>query len=196
VNEDKIMKTYFVALTTLLLVSLPNGGKAQGNLVFNGGFDTSTTGWMTTNVFGSGYESAQGNPPGDLLLDGLSSPSTASQTITSLTPVAIYVVSGDYRKVGGKVFTDYTFGVALDGIFLFRTADPGNFNWQSFSFQYTATSSSVLLSLSSKISGSDFAYAIDNISMQPVPEPSSFWLMGVGGMVGVMFCRNRTKRLL
>ena len=86
--------------------------------------------------------------------------------------------------------------MALDGIFLFETADPGNFNWQSFSFEYTATSSSALLGLSSKINGSDFVYAIDNIVMQEVPEPGSLWLMGIGVLASTRFFKERRKQLL
>ena len=188
---------YLVAVTVLVFVSAPNATEAQGNLVVNGGFDFNAAGWIITNVLGSGYESTKGNPPGDVALDSLS-PSlstdpTASQTITSLTPGTTYVVSGDYRNItdrGGGSPTDFSFGVSIDGVLLFEAAQQTPNNWRNFNFLYTATASSALLSLSAQINGTGVSYAIDNIAMD-VPEPSSLWLMGVGGIASAMFFRNR-----
>jgi len=73
---------------------------------------------------------------------------------------------------------------------------PGNFSWQSFSFQYTTTATSALLSLSSQINGSDFTYRIDNIEMRGIPEPSSMGLLGIGGVLGAAILRHRKKLLL
>ena len=174
----------------------PGLATAQGNLVVNGGFDTDTSGWTITNVSeGGGYLSFFGNPSGSVYLYNPSSPHSpgASQTITSLTPGAIYSVSGDYQKGPGKDVADNSFGVALDGIFLFETAVPADFNWHGFSFDYTATSTSAFLSLSAQINGTDYAYFIDNISMEAVPEPSSLWLIGIGGIASAMFLRYRGK---
>lgn len=191
------MKTYFVALTILLLVSSPDQGKAQGNLVFNGGFDTSAVGWILSNVSFGGYESTKGNPAGDVALD-ITPPSstadpTAGQTINSLTPGTIYIVSGDYRRMadrGGGSPTDFSFGVAIDSVFFFEAVAPINNNWYSFSFPYTATGSSALLSLSSQINGTGLSYAIDNIAMYNIPEPSSFWLMAIGGILSAAFFKS------
>ena len=66
--------------------------------------------------------------------------------------------------------------MALDGVFLFETAALADFNWHSFSFDYTATSTSAFLSLEAQINGTDYAYFIDNISIEAVPEPNSLWL--------------------
>ena len=67
------------------------------------------------------------------------------------------------------------------------------FNWHSFSFDYTATSTSALLSLEAQINGTDDSYEIDNISMEAVPEPNSLCLVGVGGIISAMFFKNRRK---
>ena len=192
-----ILKTSMV-LTILALSCFSQSATAQGNLVFNGGFDTDTSGWAITNAnvsAGGGYLSSFGNPPGSVLLYNPSSPHipTASQVINSLTPGDLYIVSGDYQKAGGKDITDNSFGVALDGVFLFETTAPVDYNWYSFNFEYTATSTSALLSLEAQINGTDYAYFIDNISMQAVPEPSSLCLIGVGGIISAMFLRNRNK---
>jgi hypothetical protein len=76
--------------------------------------------------------------------------------------------------------------VALDGVFLFETAAPADSNWHSFNFDYTATSTSALLSLSAQINGTDYAYSIDNIAMYVVPEPSDWSLILLGS--GLLIC--------
>jgi hypothetical protein len=193
-GRAKIMKTYVVALTTLLLVSSPDQGKAQGNLVFNGGFDTSAVGWTLTD---GAFYSGPGNPGGAVQLDGGPSSSndpTASQTINSLTPGAVYIVSGDYQRTKDRLSptTNHSFGVAINGILLFQAASSTNIDltWYSFSFPYTATGSSALLSLSSQINGTGLSYAIDNIAMYNIPEPSSFWLMAIGGILSAAFFKS------
>jgi hypothetical protein len=106
-----------------------------------------------------------------------------------LTPGFVYTVSGDYRNISlGGTSTNYSFGVSIDSVFLFETAPPTNSNWYSFNFEYTATSTSALLKLS-QIDAN--WYAIDNISMEVVPEPNSLCLIGIGGIIGAMFFKNR-----
>jgi hypothetical protein len=190
------LKTY-IALTALALLLLPQLATAQGNLVVNGGFDTSADGWTLTN---GAFWPFLGNPGYAVGLDNPTpSPSTeptASQIVTGLTPGYSYLVSGDYQEGkdrGGGSPSDPSFGVAIDGIFLFEAVTQGNGDWQSFSFYYTAASSSVLLSLSSQINGTGVEYAIDNISMQAVPEPNSLCLIGIGGIMSAMFFKNRKK---
>jgi hypothetical protein len=172
------VKHYFV-LTAWALLLVPRLATAQGNLVFNGGFDSNANGWIISNApNGFGYSSVGGHPGGDVLLDNIapspSSDPTASQTISSLIPGITYVVSGDYQQEkdrGGDSPTNPSFGVAIDSLPMFTAVAPNNFNWQQFSFSYTATSSSIVLSLSSQINGTGVSYAIDNIAMQAVPEP-------------------------
>ncbi len=175
-----------VVLITLALSNLPQLAAAQGNLVVNGGFD-GPDGW--TFAFPAYYNVKNGNPPPDVVLDGESA--TASQTINSLNPGITYVVSGDYQWNGGSS-TDPSLGVALDGVYLFETAAPADANWHSFNFDYTATSTSALLSLAA-INGAEVHYSIDNISMEAVPEPSSLCLIGVGGIMSALFFRSRRK---
>ena len=43
------MKTPVVALMALIFISFSNWADAQGNLVFNGGFDTNAVGWTINN---------------------------------------------------------------------------------------------------------------------------------------------------
>jgi hypothetical protein len=195
-KERGIMKSYrvilklnMVVLPILILSLFPQFVAAQGNLVVNGGFDTSAAGW-TINPGSSFYNSKNGNPSGDVVLEGLTG--TASQTINSLNPGIIYNVSGDYQDIDGGSLANYSFGVALNGVYFFEAIAPTNSNWYSFNFEYTAVSSSAVLSLS-QINGMGITYSIDNISMQAVPEPSSIALIFLGGGV-LIYVRTRNKR--
>lgn len=186
-----------IVLTVLALFLLPHLATAQGNLVVNGGFDTDASGWTATNIaFGGGYSSKSGNPPGCFFLNASSLSSVdpiISQTINSLTLGTIYSVSGDYLygpNGAGSLSTN--FGVAIDGAFLFETVAPSTSIWYSFSFLYTATSSSAVLSLSSLINGT-FYYGIDNISMQAIPEPLPSLLILLGSGL-FLYARRACKK--
>jgi len=182
-----------LVLITLALSCLPQLAKAQGNLVVNGGFDTNADGWVISS--GGIYESIKGNPGGFFALYSTSSSltPTISQTINGLVSGSSYLIFGDYIVFKGQAGSTPGFGVAMDGTFLFEGINSNSLNWSNFSFFYTATSSSALLSLSSQINGTGVSYGIDNISMQIVPEPNSLCLIGVGGIISVMFLRNRRK---
>jgi hypothetical protein len=159
---------------------------AQGNLVINGGFTTDVRGWTLTN--GASYYSSYGNPSGSVNLGG-----TAIQQINGLTPGQLYVVSGDYEGGGGLKNTLINgFGVALDGIFLLETNAPTGNNWYSFSFDYTPTSTSALLSLSAPINETIYGYFIDNIAMYAVPEPSPSCLLLLGSGILIYVCKRKT----
>jgi hypothetical protein len=172
-------------LFVLLVLTSPHL-VAQGNLVINGGFDTNATSWTLTN----GALWAPGNGAGGyvVLSSGISNTPTASQTITSLTPDTVYVISGNYEASKGTS-TENSFGVAINGNFLFETTEPGDFDWHNFDFLYTATSPSAVLSLTSQLNGTGISYDIDNIAMYAVPEPSPSLLLLLGS--GVLFYVRR-----
>ncbi len=185
-----------VCLTVITLACLcfPQVATAQGNLVVNGGFEAGSQGWTFNKWVGV---SAGGDPGIFALLynDDLSDPTvpTASQIVGGLTAGDSYIISGDYlpwknQATGSPL--EPSFGVAVNGVFLFETVAPASYNWQSFSFSYTAISSSALLSLSSQINGMEISYGIDNIAMQAVPEPSSSLLIMLGSGV-VIYVRRR-----
>ena len=151
---------------------------AQGNLVVNGGFDGSGTGWSITNTPGGfGFQYSLGAPGGSILLDNIDpsadSDPTASQTIRGFTPGKTYVVSGDYltgKDRGEGSYTNASFGVAIDDRFYFEAMGTHDFIWRSFAFLHTAASSNAVLSLSSQIHGTGVSFTIDNIVVQPLPE--------------------------
>lgn len=184
-------------LAASILLFLHHSAPAQGNLVFNGGFNTNAAGWTLSN--GASWPWGV-NPSYAVGLDNIS-PSpftdpTASQTINGLIPGTTYIVSGDYlmgKDRGGGSPTDPSFGVAIDGTFLFQAVAPGNVNWPQFSFNYTASASSALLSLSSQINGTGVSYIIDNIAVQVIPEPHPAPMLLLGLMIIGVFSRCRFK---
>jgi hypothetical protein len=106
-----------------------------------------------------------------------------------------YLISGDYQG-NGEVKNTITnnFAVAIDGVVLFETAAPPDLNWHSFNFEYTATSASVLLTLSAQLNGSPDGDHIDNIAMYATPEPSAVSLLVLGsGVLIWLRCHQKWK---
>ena len=196
-NTRKSDLTTCMGIAALTLVQSCQYATAQSSLVVNGTFDTDASGWTINNVSqGGGYLSSAGNPAGSVFLyDGKSPPfaPTASQEISGLIPGADYIVSGDYRSGSENTVTGNGIGVALDGVYFFESTLQPDLNWYSFNFEFTADSTSALLSLSSQIDGSSATCLIDNISMQAVPEPDDLYLMGMGGALLVWKFKRRTK---
>ena len=201
-NRIEPMKLYTTLKTSIVLAAsalslIPQSATAQGNLVFNGGFDHDASGWTATNIqvgVGYGYDPLKGNPGGCFWLwSGPSSSLTPviSQPINGLIPGSTYLVSGDYSVAGGSLGATPSFGVAIDGIYLFEVA-PTIGTWQSFSYSYTATDSSALLSLAAEMNGTHVAYRVDNIFMEGVPEPNSLWLLGVGAITSALLSHPRS----
>jgi hypothetical protein len=155
--------------------------EAQGNLVVNGGFDTGVSGWMT-NVSSGYYEALKGDPGGCFTLY-----SSISQSITGMIPGSQYVISGSYDIEGGNIVSSPSFGVAIDGIFLFEVA-PRDYAWHDFAFSYRATSSAAELSVAAQINGTSDVYRIDNIAMQPTPSVA---LRVVGTSIVLSWATNR-----
>jgi hypothetical protein len=173
------MKTYNL-LFTLAVLLLPRWSGAQGNLIINGGFDTDASGW-TTNISSGFFQSSKGNPGGVFTLLG-----TISQTVNGLNPGSSYLISGNYEVEGGALGNTLNFTVAIDSISLFQAA-PLDHQWDDFSFSYTASSPSAVLSLTAD--GAN-AYRIDNISMELIPEPSTLSMFSI---FILLFCRWRKQ---
>jgi hypothetical protein len=202
IHERFVMKIKMIQIVTILLVFDSYAVKAQANFVFNGQFDSNTNGWVLAN--GASWPWV-GHPGFSVDLSdvtpSLANDPTASQTINSLTPVANYIVSGDYamgKDYGGGSATSTSFGVFIDGVVYFETIAPGNQDWHSFSFIYTATSSSAVLSLSAQLNGTGVSYFIDNIAMYAVPEPSASLLILLGGGLfhfARLACKKSSSRI-
>jgi hypothetical protein len=174
-----------LGLVALACLCFPHLAKAQGNLVVNGGFDTSATGWTLAGAY---YDIKYGDPAGDVeLLGGTAS---ASQTINGLIAGTTYIVSGNYQGTVGVFFTGPNFAVTMNGAIIFETVSSGDNNWDYFSVPYTASSANAVLSLGVLDEPSE-SYGIDNISMQAIPEPSALALITLGGGVFYFYARKR-----
>jgi endoglucanase len=155
-------KTCFLLAALAFSCAAPPAA-AQVNLVVNGGFDTGISGW-TTNASSGYYESLKGNPGGCFTLL-----SSISQSVTGLVPGSRYIVSGSYDIEGGNIVSTPSFGVAIDGAFLYEVA-PADYAWHDFAFSYTATSSTAVLGLAAQINGTSDVYRVDNVAIQPAPS--------------------------
>jgi hypothetical protein len=151
---------FVLAINFSLRGQIPQLATAQGNLVFNGSFDTDASGWVVSPGSSGGYLSTLGNPAGCFLLYSSSSSNypTISQTINGLVSGSSYLISGDYILSKGQAGITPSFGVAIDDTFLFEGLNPSGLNWSHFSFDYIATSPSAVLSLSAQINGTDVSY--------------------------------------
>jgi hypothetical protein len=187
----------------IALVILFSAFQSQANLITNGNFDTSVPldgtggGWTASgNDANGGYRTVNGNSFFIMNASGqIGTDPSISQTLTGLTIGQQYDVSGD--------FTDYygccgnpaalSFGIALSpGSLLLEASDPGTFpDWFTFATSFVASAISHDIIFTSERSGTDFAYAIDNIIVTAaVPEPSIIALFGLG-LVGIGFARRR-----
>jgi choice-of-anchor C domain-containing protein len=70
-------------------------------------------------------------------------------------------------------------------------ASRANMNWQYFSFQFTATSTSSQLSFFSTTQSQFYGPALDDVTVSAVPEPATLTLVGLGIAAGL---RRRMKR--
>lgn len=156
----------------LALLLFARIGTAQGNLIYNGGFDITfgndAPGWTRTGAAFANVKN--GDPAPDLVLG---QGQAASQAVNNLTAGALYVVTGDYYCYA----TDHTtlsFRVSVDGGSLFETAGPIDQTWNHFNVQFSPSSPSAVLSLTQTYAAypSVGDYSIDNIGMYVVPEPS------------------------
>ena len=192
-TSKKVIHVGLITLLVFVTTSL-----AQ-QLVTNGSFDTNAIGWNSTN---NGFVPFKGNPNGSGFFDlGTESPSPTtdpfvSQLITGFVSGATYVVSGDYElgyNPGGGSPGALSFGVALDGVYLFEAATPTDFYWHTFNFSYVASSSSAVLSLAAERNNTSARFGVDNISI--VPEPSvTVLLCGFAGLVFGTVRRRKFRR--
>ena len=174
---------------------------ASENLIINGGFNGNADGWIITDTFGGfGFTPVLGNPGGNVLLDSfnptLETDPTATQTVADLVPGSTYLISGDYKPGklrGSDLPIGQSFGVAMDGEYIFTTHAPADFTWRQFSVLYVATSPTSVVTLSSQINGTGSTYAIDNIAMHVIPEPRSL-VIALAGVCAIAVYSRRASR--
>jgi len=158
----------------------------------------SADGWTFTG--GGTYYATNGAGNGAILLNE-NGAATASTTITGLTAGSTYTLQfnvwGDNRP--GQ---QYGLNVAVDGnplLALSGLTDQGagfynNTNGLLESITFQAANSTALLAFSQNTpAGSPASPIIDNVTVAPVPEPSTIFLLGAG-LAGLGFIRRRAKK--
>ncbi len=156
-----------------------------GNLVQNGGFEQGLTVWGYTYNWGVafGYPSAaEGSNFADIY-------GTIYQTLATVPGQEYqleFAISGNFNIASGEVLN------ALWGSDTVATAtwnpaghNVNNFGWVFTTVDVTATSSSTVLTFSDPFvgDGTQRIVNIDAVSVIAVPEPSSAFLIGLGGIV-------------
>ncbi len=210
-------KKVFAAVAALAAFGLPATAQAA-NLITNGSFEdgtgkppaggfvslpsgsTAITGWTVGNNgidwIDDGYWEAS---DGQFSLD-LSRLSAGSIAQTFATIVgALYTVTFDLAgNPDGpnetKVQVTSVNGPPFQELFFFNVG-PGNtrqnMGWQTKSFSFTANSTQSTLTFGSA-TNTPFGPAIDNVSVQAVPEPGTWLMMIVGfGLLGGMLRSRR-----
>ena len=185
-------------VTAVLL--LGTGVAAQAQSITNGNFTTNLAGWTIQNTTTQWLnDPGPDSLPGVAWINDFPGPvSFIQQTITGLTPGQTYTISGFYKS-RVLFFSSGSFTATIDGVTKFANPETAFVtNWTPFGFQFTPSTSSVLLSLNSQV-GSDSDYVVDNIAIAQggaaAPEPGSLALLAGTGCIGsVLFARHRKAR--
>jgi hypothetical protein len=177
-----------IVISVLFLSSQPQWAHGQGNLVFNGGFDTDANGWTVNG----GAQWTEGSSGG--LVELLGAPNvdpSADQTVPGLVQGTTYTLSGQYYEFKGTPAS--AFDATLNGTSVFTTTYLGPSAWQPFGLTFVADSTSVLLGMDSPSTDGGAGYGIDNISIAAVPEPEEIWLAAIGAGALTFWKRKKLR---
>jgi hypothetical protein len=168
---------------------IASAGVARADIVTNGGFETGDfSGWtqsgntdftgVTTGIAHSGDFAADLGPDGSL---GYLSQTLA--TTAGTTYQLTFFLASD-----GQVPNE--FQVTLGGT-VWDQADVPSFGYVSESLTVTATASTTLLQFG--FQNDNGSFALDDVSVNSVPEPGSLMLLGLGTSVAFASIRLRRR---
>jgi hypothetical protein len=172
---------WFMSGTAALLLLLAAEGRAPADLIINGGFETGDfRGWIVdpnpsfpqyivTDPVHSGRYAAQ--------IAGFSfAPDTLSQVVAT-TPGQQYLLS--FWRFQDDGDPTILLEVSWNGTLVFDEFNPGARPYEQFTAVVTGTGSDTLLFKSANDPA--FTY-LDDVSLEPIPEPASLVLLGSGGL--------------
>lgn len=158
------------------------------NLVTNGGFETGDfSGWVKSGTYM--YVTSNYKYDGKYAADigTYKTYGTLTQTNILTDPGMAYNLSF-YLASSGGANTD--FQAVVNGVLLF---DLKNAGWQPYTFyDFTFTAGQSPSELVFYERNDPGAFHLDDVSVAPVPEPSTFILIGAG-LLGVGFLRKRVR---
>lgn len=207
-----MMKTVFFGLVTGILVTV---NQASGAFIINGSFENGTNPGAFLNVANAGTDINNWTVLGNSV-DYIGTFWTASHGFRSLDLNGTDVggVSQTFATVMGEKYkisfdlsgnpggpTSKTLEVLATGglltSFSYSLINSGtNMMWATKDYFFTASGVSTTLSfVSTTIDGGVWGPALDNVTINVVPEPATLTLAGIGalGWIGVSIRRRRNK---
>jgi hypothetical protein len=170
----------FVALT----------GKASADLVTNGGFETSFSGWTTIaassgSIFGVGGNPHSGNHAAFFAGTTVGSYDQIQQTLATVAGQSYDLTFWLAQNILAPGPPN-NFQALVGGVLVNNILNAGLFGYTQFSDTFTATSSSTVLAFRAYDGPS--AFSLDDVSVNPnqaaVPEPGSVMLLGtIAGLI-------------
>jgi choice-of-anchor C domain-containing protein len=155
-----------------------------------------TPGWITTgpiDYIGPYWQAANGTRSVDL---NQTSPGGVSQTFDTVTGLVYRVVFNLAGNPDGgptvKTLQAAATGNAAQSYSFDTTgATLSNMRWSTQEYRFTATGTSTTLGFTSTTAGS-YGPAIDNVQVQPLPEPGTWMLVGLG-LITLIARSNRLR---
>jgi choice-of-anchor C domain-containing protein len=172
-----------------------NSYSGSGGYQTLGTGDTSMTGWTVTSgnvdLINTYWQAAQGNFSLDMSGDEAGAIAQTFDTVAGHGYDVTFDLAGN--PDGGNVIKQLLVSAAgASDVYSFDTAgfSHGDMGWTLETFFFIADSSSTTLTFAS-LEGNPYGPALDNVSVQDVPEPGSVAVLGLGLLgLGVMARRR------